>query len=140
MNSAGDIAETAFLHQIYKRGYKAFIPYSHDTKVDVVIKRPGEPLISVQIKKGTLQKAPAHLTQSWKAMVGSAKSSTRKMGNTPRFTKYKKNAFDILAIYIAENDKWVMHRLADIVGRSSIRWNNKHASDNWELIENYFTS
>ena len=51
MNSAGDIAELAFIHEAYKRGYKAFIPYSHDTKMDVIIKRPGEPLISVQVRR-----------------------------------------------------------------------------------------
>jgi len=75
MNANGDIAEIAFIHECYKRGFKAFIPYSHDTKTDVIIKRPGEQPVSVQIKKGTLQKNAPHLTQSWKALVGSAKSS-----------------------------------------------------------------
>ena len=139
-NASGDIAEIAFIHEIYKRGFKAFIPYSHDSKTDVIIKQPGERPISVQIKKGTLQKAAPHLTQTWKALVGSAKSSNRRCNGTPRFTKYKPEAFDILAVYIQEHDKWVLHRLSDIVGKASIRWNNKHASCNWDLLEQYTIS
>jgi len=141
MNSSGDIAEIAFIHECYKRGYKAFIPYSHDTKTDVIIKRPGQPMIAVQIKKGTLQKSKPHLAQVWKALVGSAKSSNRINNGTPRFTKYKIHAFDVLAVYIQEENKWVLHRLADIVGKASIRWNkDKHISDNWELLETYTTT
>ena len=123
MNSAGDIAETTFLAEIYKRGYKAFLPFSHDTKTDLIIKRGEERPISVQVKKGTLQKNPPHLTQTWKALVGSCKSSNRINTNTPRFTKYKPEAFDVLAVYIQEHDTWVLHKLVDIVGKASIRWN-----------------
>ncbi len=137
MNSSGDIAETCFIHQCYLRGFKAFLPFSHDTKTDVIIKRPGERPISVQVKKGTLQKNPPHLTQTWKALVGSAKSSNRRDNGVPRFTKYKAHAFDVLAVYIQEHDKWVLHRLADIVGKASIRWNDDHDADNWNLLENY---
>jgi hypothetical protein len=137
MNVNGDLAEIAFIHECYKRGFKAFIPYSHNCKTDVIIKRPGEQPVSVQIKKGTLQKNAPHLTQSWKALVGSAKSSNIRRTKSPRFTKYAPNAFDVLAIYIQEQDRWVLHKLADIVGRASIRWNAKHPSNNWEVIENY---
>ena len=140
-NTSGDIAETSFLAEIYRRGYKAYLPFSHDTRTDMVIKRPGQPMIAVQIKKGTLQKAPPHLAQVWKALVGSAKSSNRINNGTPRFTKYKVNSFDIMAVYIQEENKWVLHRLADIVGKASIRWNkDKHISDNWELLETYTTT
>jgi len=135
MNSAGDIAETCFIHQCYLRGFKAFLPFSHDTKTDVIIKRPGERPISVQVKKGTLQKNPSHLTQTWKALVGSAKSSNRLDNGTPRFTKYKAHAFDVLAVYIQEHDKWVLHRLADIVGKASIRWNDDHDADNFDVLD-----
>ena len=137
-NNAGDVAETCFIHQCYLRGFKAFLPFSHDTKTDVIIKRPGQPMIAVQIKKGTLQKSKPHLAQVWKALVGSAKSSNRINNGTPRFTKYKIHAFDVLAVYIQEENKWVLHRLTDIVGKASIRWNkDKHISNNWELLETY---
>ncbi len=136
-NNAGDIAEIAFIHECYKRGFKAFLPYSHDTKVDVAIKQPGKPMISVQIKKGTLQKNKPHLTQTWKALVGSAKSSNRRDNGTSRFTKYEPHAFDVLAVYIQEHDKWVLHNLSDIVGKASVRWNDDHDADNWNLLENY---
>ena len=138
MNESGDIAEIAFIHEAYKRGYTAFIPYSHNTKVDVAIMRPGEPIITVQVKKGTLQKNPPHLTQSWKALVGSARSSNRRCNGKPRFTKYEPGAFDILAMYISERNTFVIHKLNDIVGKGSIRWNDKHPSNNWEVIEQYF--
>jgi hypothetical protein len=137
MNQAGDVAEVAFILEAYKRGFKAFLPYSHDTKTDVVIKRPGEPMIAVQVKKGTLQKNPPHLTQTWKALVGSAKSSNRRCNGTPSFTKYKQDAFDVLAVYIQEQDKWILHKLADIVGKASIRWNDKHPYNNFDLLETY---
>jgi len=138
MNEAGDIAEIAFIHEAYKRGYVAFIPYSHNTKVDVAIMRGDEPMITVQVKKGTLQKNPPHLTQSWKALVGSARPSNRLCNGKPRLTKYKPEAFDFLAVYIAERNTFVIHKLADIVGKASIRWNDKHPSNNWEVIEEYF--
>ena len=97
-------------------------------------------MIAVQIKKGTLQKAEPHLAQVWKALVGSCKTSNRLGNGKPRFTKYKINAFDVLAVYIQEENKWVLHRLDDIVGKASIRWNkDKHISDNWDLLENYNT-
>ena len=94
-------------------------------------------MIAVQIKKGTLQKAPPHLAQVWKALVGSAKSSNRINNGTPRFTKYTQHAFDVLAVYIQEHDKWVLHRLADIVGKANIRWNDDHDADNWHLLDTY---
>jgi hypothetical protein len=140
-NSSGDIAETSFLAEVYRRGYKAYLPFSHDTRTDMVIKRPGQRMIAVQIKKGTLQKAEPHLAQVWKALVGSAKSSNRLGNGKPRFTKYKASAFDIMAVFIQEENKWVLHRLDDIVGKASIRWNkDKHISDNWDLLENYNTT
>ena len=140
MNATGDIAELAFIHEAYKRGYKAFIPYSHDTKVDVVLKRNNEPLISVQVKKGSLQKNPPHLTQTWKALVGSCKSSNRITNGKPRFTKYVEKDFDLLAVYIAEKNKWIIHRLDDVAGKASVRWNKKLTSDNWNVLTDYFNT
>ena len=138
MNNAGDIAELAFIHAAYTRGYKAFIPYSHDTKMDVIIKRPGGPLISVQIKKGVKQKLPAHYIPAWKALIGSCRSSSRKRTDTPRFNRYKQDAFDIMAVYIQEFEQFAFWKLSDLKNRTSLRWTPKKPVDNWEVIENYF--
>lgn len=139
MNSAGDIAELAFIHEAYKRGYKAFIPYSHNCKMDVIIKRPGESLISVQIKKGVKQKLPDHYIPTWKALIGSCRSSTRKpTKGRPRFTRYKQDAFDIMAVYIQETEQFAFWKLSDLKGRTSLRWTPKKPVDNWQVIEDYF--
>jgi hypothetical protein len=138
MNNAGDIAELAFIHQAYKRNYKAFIPYSHDCKMDVIIKRPGEPLISVQVKKGVKQKLPDHYVPAWKAPIGSLQSSTRRCDKGPRFTPYKQGAFDVLAVYIQEIDGFALWRLSDLADRKSLRWTPKKPINNWELITDFF--
>lgn len=138
MNSAGDIAELAFALECYKRGWQLYFPYSHDTKIDMIVKGPKEQLISVQVKKGTLQKNPPHLAQTWKALVGSCKSSNKRDNGRPRFTKYK-DEFDILAMYIAEHNKWIFHKLTDIKGKASVRWNSKHMdqADNWDILKTF---
>ena len=138
MNNAGDIAELAFIHQAYKRNSKAFIPYSHDCKTDVIIKRSGEPLISVQVKKGVKQKLPDHYVPAWKALIGSLQSATRRRDKGPRFTPYKQGAFDVLAVYIQEVDGFALFNLSDLSGRKSIRWTPKKPINNWELIEDFF--
>ena len=137
-NLAGDIAELAFIHEAYKQGYKAFIHYSHDTKMDVIIKRPGEPLISVQVKKGVKQKLPDHYVPAWKALIGSLQSSTRRCDKGPRFTPYKQDAFDVLAVYIQEHDGFALFKLSDLPERKSLRWTPKKPINNWELIEDFF--
>ena len=135
MNSTGDIAEMAFMLEATKRGYTVFIPFSHDTKVDIIIMKAGEKPITCQVKKATLQKNPPHLTQTWKALLGSAKSSVRVCTeDNPRFTKYQAGAFDVLVMFVQEQDRFVFHKLVDVVGKAGVRWNKKHPSNNWEIF------
>ena len=139
MNRSGDEAELAFLLEASKRGYNIFIPFSHCTKVDIIIMKPGGKPITVQIKKGTRLKDCRRPT--YKVLVGSAKSSNRLPSETPRYTRYTEGDFNILAIYIAEYG-FSFWRIEDVCHQSTLRWNESKSdnTNNWELIESFFNT
>ena len=137
MNRSGDEAELAFLLEASKRGYDIFIPFSHCTKVDVIIMKPGNQPITVQIKKGTHLKENSRPT--YKVLVGSAKSSNRRATKTPRYNRYTKNDFHILAVHIAEYG-FSFWKVEDVCHQSTFRWNEDKPSNNWELIDSFFVS
>lgn len=139
MNRSGDVAELAFILEAYRRGWTAFIPYSHDTRVDVILHRDGQAPVTVQVKKGVYQKKRMpHHADSWKVIVGSCKSSRQHNPQTePRINKYT-NEFDVLAIYVQELDIFSLHMLSDVCGQSSMRFNaNKSPRDNWHIFDGF---
>lgn len=139
MNKAGDIAELAFILEAYRQGWTAFIPYSHDTKVDVILHKPSQPPITVQVKKGVLQKRKQpHHARSWKVVVGSCKSSRLCNPQTDRRIIRYTDEFDVLAIYIQELDLFSMHMLSAVNGRSTMRFNeSKTVRDNWHIFDGF---
>ena len=137
MNRSGDEAELAFLLEASKRGYDIFIPFSHCTKVDIIIMKPGSQPITIQVKKGTHLKENSRPT--YKVLVGSAKSSNRKPSKTPRYQRYTEGDFDILAVYLADYG-FSFWRIEDVCHQSTLRWNESKTdnTNNWDLIESLF--
>ena len=134
MNRTGDEAELAFLLEASKRGYDIFIPFSHCTKVDVIIMQPGSKPITVQVKKGTRLSDCRRPT--YKVLVGSARSSNRLPSDTPRYTRYTEADFHILAVQIGRHG-FSFWKTEDVCHQSTFRWNETKPSNNWELIDNY---
>ena len=140
MNKAGDIAELAFILEATKRNWTPFLPFSHATRVDVVLHKNGQPPVTVQVKKAVLQKRKQpHHNRSWKVVVGSCKSS--RLCNPQkerRIKQYKAGDFDVFALYIQELDLFSFHRLSDVAGRSTMRFNeSKTVRDNWEIFDEF---
>ncbi len=137
--NTGDVAEAAFVYQATLHGYEAFLPTSHNTKTDVIIRKAGCKPIMIQVKKGAKQKQvkPTH-KERWKVIIGSGKpSSQRRVNNTgkPRYTLYKEGDFDYMAMYIAEHEAFALYPLTDIIGPSSMSWNLIDSPrDNWEIL------
>lgn len=135
MNQAGDEAEMALALEACRRGWSVFTPYGHQTKVDMILLKPGGEPITVQVKKGCKQrKSKPHHANSWKVLIGSCKSSLSRSPG-PRLKRYCKTDFDILAVYVAELNLFAFYELAKVYGRSSMRWNESRSRrDNWELL------
>jgi hypothetical protein len=139
MNRTGDIAELAFVLEAYRRSWTAFLPYSHDTRVDVILHKPSQPPITVQVKKGVYQKKKQdHHADSWKVVIGSCKSSRLCNPQTDaRINRYT-DEFDVLAIYIQELNVFSLHLLSEVNGRSSMRFNaSSSPRDNWEIFDGF---
>ena len=132
MNVKGDIAEINFVLNATERGWTTFTPFTHATKVDVIVLKQGQRPITVQVKSGTPQGTK---TNAHKVLVGSAKSSNRLKTNTPRYTRYQEGDFDILAIYLP-GIGFSFHHLADVSGKATFSWNNTktEATNNWEIF------
>ena len=136
---AGELAEMAFAYQAVARGWQVYLPMSHHSKVDVAIGKPGTDLIGVQVKKASRQKKPCgNLSDSWKVLVGSARSGKAGMPRRrKRLKQYKHGDFNVLAIYVEEFDTFAFYALEDVAGRASMRWSTgKGIADNWEIFEN----
>lgn len=140
--NAGDIAEAAFAHHAVVQGYEVFLPTSHNTKTDLIIRRPKGRPIMVQVKKGTKQPLEKpHHKQRWKFLIGSGRPSTRKLvkpKDNPRYTLYTESDFDILAVYIMELDEpiFALYPLPDIIGTASLSWNLVESPrNNWEILD-----
>lgn len=138
--NAGDVAEANFVYQATLRGFEVFMPTSHTTKTDVIIRKAGQPPTMVQIKKGAKQKhEKPHHKERWKVLIGSGKpSSQRRVNKTgkPRYTLYEEGDFDILAVYIAEHESWALYHLTEILGPASLSWNLIDSpQNNWEIID-----
>ena len=133
MNRKGDIAELAYMLAATEQGLDVFNPFSHSTKVDVIVMRPGGKPITVQVKHGTPMGTSNH---SHKILVGSAKSSNRLPGNTPRYVRYEEGDFDIVAIYLGEFGFSFWH-LRDICHQATFRWNIDKPTNNWEIFDGF---
>lgn len=138
MNQTGDIAELSMALAATKQGFAVYLPYGHQTKVDMIIQKPGGKPVMIQVKKGTLQsKNKPHHASSWKTLIGSCKSSSSTCSG-PRLKRYKNNDFDVLALYIQELNLFGFYELSKISGRSSMRWNEgKSRRNNWQLFDKY---
>jgi hypothetical protein len=136
--TAGDAAEAAFVYHATLRKYNVFLPTSHHSKCDMVIKPPSGALIGIQVKKATRQRKPSGaFGDSWKFMIGSGKPWNPDR-NAPRYTLYEDRDFDIMAAYIMEYDMWAFYHLSCISGKSSKRWSKKLGPiNNWELIDDF---
>jgi len=130
VNRKGDIAELSFVLEAYRQGMDVFTPFSHATKVDVIVMRAGGKPITVQVKHGSPQgtKNNAH-----KILVGSAKTSNRLPSGSPRYTRYTENDFDIMAIYLGDIG-WSFWHLRDICHQATFRWNNTKQINNWDIF------
>ena len=137
MNQAGDVAEMAMMLAATKQGWTVFAPYGHQTKVDMILMKNGGKPVTVQVKKGSLQrKREPHHASSWKVLVGSCRSSSS-TSTAPRLCRYV-DEFDIMAVYIAELNILAFYELAKIAGRSSMRWNEgKSRRNNWDIFDKY---
>jgi len=137
MNQAGDIAEMAMMLAATKQGWTVFTPYGHQTKVDMILMKNGGKPVTVQVKKGSLQrKHEPHHASSWKVLIGSCRSATS-TSNAPRLVRYV-DEFDIMAVYISELNILAFYELSAINGKASMRWNEgKSRRNNWEIFDKY---
>lgn len=134
MNQAGEESELLFALLAVRKGFTVFTPHTHNTKVDMILHKPGQKPITCQIKKGTRLKENSRPT--YKVLVGSAKSSNRLHNGKPRYSRYTENDFDVLVIDMGEHGLsfW---RIEDICHQATLRWNETKPSNNWELLEKY---
>ena len=131
MNRKGDIAEMAFMLEATKQGLDVFNPFTHSTKVDVIVMRPGGQPITVQVKHGTPQNTRSN---AHKILVGSAKSSNKKPGKIPRYVRYEVGDFDLVAIYLRDIGFSFWH-LKDICHQATFRWNKTKPTNNWCIFD-----
>jgi len=135
--NVGDVAEAAFAHQALLHGHEIFLPTSHNTKTDIIIRKPKGRPIMVQVKKATKQKREKpHHRQRWKCLIGSGIPSTRKTTKERRYTLYEQSDFDVLAVYIMEHEIFALYPLSDILGPASLSWNQVNSpQNNWEILD-----
>ena len=134
----GQLAEMIFMTQAIERGYQVYTPMSHHSKIDVVICKPGKPLIGVQVKKASRQKKEnGEYGESWKVLVGSARSGRAGQGRRPRLKRYTAGMFDILCVYVTEpHNCFAFYKLDDVAGVASMRWSKKKGiEDNWQIFD-----
>lgn len=111
--------------------YDVFNPFSHSTKADVILMKPGSRPITVQVKHGSPKGTS---NDSHKVLVGSAKSSNRLPSKTPRYIRYGIQDFDILSIYIPKYGFSMWH-LKDVCHQATFTWNNTMPINNWHILE-----
>lgn len=131
MNRKGDIAELSFVLEATKQGLDVFTPFTHHTKVDVIVMQAGKKPVTVQVKHGTPMGTN---NNSHKVLVGSAKSSNRLPSPTPTYTRYVENDFDVMAIYLGDIGFSFWH-LKDICHKATFRWNENKPTNNWEIFK-----
>lgn len=119
----GLLAEIKFCEKAIQAGYDTFIPLGHSQKIDLIICKPSERPISIQIKKAR-QVSP----DRWRICTKSGNKYSANKGVT--YCKYKAGDFDVLAAYIAELDQWSLWWLDEVDGKSSIRWNPANGRKN----------
>lgn len=134
---AGSIAELEFLPRARRAGWHVYSPHGHATPADVILFRPPNRPISVQIKKGVYQKEAG----KWKVMVGSGKpacaANPKDYGK--RYSLYERGDFDVLAMYVDEHDCFAFWTLDELVERgvSTIGWRVGGRTDNWDIFDSF---
>jgi hypothetical protein len=134
---SGSIAELEFLPRARRAGWHVYSPHGHATPADVILFRPPNRPISVQIKKGVYQKDAG----KWKIMVGSGKptcaANPKDYGK--RYSLYERGDFDVLAMYVDEHDCFAFWTLDELVERgiSTIAWRLGDCADNWNIFDSF---
>ncbi len=127
-------AEVAFASKAISMGFTVFMPFGHSQKADLVIWKPPSRAITVQVKKATYQKDGGN----FKFMIGSGKPScaSNPLDYGLRYTPYQRGDFDVMAVYMAERQSFVIYKLEDIVGKSSMRWTaGRNSENNWDVLD-----
>ena len=52
VNQTGEISELAFSLAAVKQGYTVFTPHTHNTKIDIILHKPGQPPITCPDQEG----------------------------------------------------------------------------------------
>ena len=134
---SGSIAELEFLPRARRAGWHVYSPHGHSTPADVILFRPPHRPISVQIKKGVYQKD----SSKWKVMVGSGKPTCAANPNDygKRYSLYERGDFDVLAMYVDEQDCFTFWTLDELVERgiSAISWRIGNRADNWDIFDSF---
>jgi len=135
----GDASEFEFCKQAVMRGWQVRHNGGWEPDYDVIVRKPGQPILTVQIKR------------AWRSnpvrSEGSYTVFCRKSGE--KNASYSLNAFHVLAAHLADVDAWLFfgrHELGDCRSasytlpqhRKKKRSARKYADrihDNWELLE-----
>jgi len=133
----GAVAELEFLTQAKRRGWNVYVPIGHATPADAIIFRPPARPISVQVKKGMSRGSG----RGWKAMVGSglSKRAIKHSLHFSKFRRYESNSFDVMAMYIAEENLFIFWTLAELLqrGKTWAIWTTIKPSNNWEIFDRF---
>jgi len=132
MNQAGEESELLVALMAVKQGYTVFTPHTHNTKIDIILHKPGQQPITCQVKKGT--RLGDCRRPTYKVLVGSAKLSNRQHNGTPRYTRYSTADFQVLVVDLGKHGL-TFWRIEDICHQSTFRWNEDKPSNNWDLLD-----
>ena len=127
----GCIAESMFSLEAMKKGFDVFIPPHHSTPADLIICKPLDPPLKIQIKKMVYQSKGRDRKPCWSCNTSSTRTSNLNNKN------YRLGAFDVLIGVVVEKEKFIFKTFKESQQTKSFRFyedSPPEGTNNWDLL------
>ena len=126
----GTFGELVFAVQAFKNDYSIWNPLGHAHKADIIIWRPPQRPVSVQVKTLSLHGS------NWQGHLGSVPAGGFSNENCT-CTKYQVGEVDVLAFYLPPRERFALYHVSETqnMAARTITWREGDRLDNWHLLE-----
>jgi len=127
----GTFGELVFALQAFKNDYSIWNPLGHAHKADVIVWKPPQRPITVQVKMLSWD------GWKWRGLLGSMPSGGSTKYENCGFKKYHVGEVDVLAFFLPPRERFAFYHVRETqqMPIKSMTWNEGDRLDNWHLLD-----
>jgi hypothetical protein len=126
--SLAEYSELFFATQAHRAGFSIWHPLGHAHKADIIIWKPPQRPLSVQVKVLSME------GKRWRGKLGRTPGGNQKRRN---YCKYRIGDVDVLAFYLPSREKFALYHVSQTEAMEgySLIWKEGDRLDNWSILD-----